>query len=301
MDKVVAFFKNVWFKRAVALLCTSYTVLLVWLAWLNFAYFIEYENPTSLFVLYLFVNFVALGLMIYTRRQVFTMINVMLIPPIVFLITIFGYGNLYLILPPVCVMAAMFFICGANETLKTVLGTIYLLMFVIGIAGYIAIDMLMGPISFTGVDLSQRDTSYEVIAPSGEYRIVRYVDDPRGDRRIASYYIEYALEDEEIPFGYCKKVLGCEHQLSQQYTGQSDSPISWVEIKVDGKDVEMLNVEGSLFENPYLITPVSETAESGEQLTVVPAFGDTQESAEGIDTTETAQTADASQATAEAA
>ncbi len=301
MDKVVAFFKNVWFKRAVALLCTSYTVLLVWIAWLYFAYFVEYQNATSLFVLYLFVNICALGLMIYTRKQVFTMINVMLMPIVVFLITIFGYGNLYLILPPVCVMVAMFFICGANETLKTVLGTMYLLMFVIGIAGYLAVDMLMGPICFNGVDLSLRDTEYEVLSPSGEYRIVRYVDEPSGDRRIASYYVEYALDDKEIPFGYCKKVFGCEHSLSQQYTSRTDSPISWVDGEFEGEEQEMLNVEGSIRQNPYLVVPVSETAETGEELVPVSPFGGTDETSDSLDTIETGETAETPEATSEAA
>ena len=287
MDKVVAFFKNVWFKRAVALLWTSYTALLVWVAWLYFAFFIEYQNPTALFVLYLFINIAALGLMIYTRRQVITMINVMVIPLVVFLITIFGYGNLFLILPPMAVMVAMFFICGANETLKTVLGTMYLLMFVIGIAAYLAIEMLMGPITFTGVELSLRDKDYEVLSPSGDYRIVRYVDEPSGDRRIAMYYVEYTLDDEEIPFGFCKKVFGCEHTLSAQYTSSADDPIKWVETEVDGEDAEMLDVEGSIRENPYLVEPVSETAESGELEPVAP-FGDD----ETIDTAETAETAE---------
>ena len=53
MDKLVAFFKNVWLRRGVALLCWGYTAMLVWFAWLNFAYHFEFENPTSLFVLYL--------------------------------------------------------------------------------------------------------------------------------------------------------------------------------------------------------------------------------------------------------
>ncbi|MGN0686633.1 MAG: hypothetical protein ACI4KA_00840 [Oscillospiraceae bacterium] len=300
MDKVVAFFKNVWFKRAVALLCTSYTALLVWVAWLYFAYFVEYENPTALFVLYLFVNCAALGLMVYTRHQVFTMINVMLIPLVVFLITIFGYGNLYLILPPVCVMVAMFFICSANETLKTVVGTMYLLMFVIGIAGYLAVDMLMGPITFIGVELELRDTEYELPSPSEEYRIVRYIDEPKGDRRIVKYYIESTEDDKDIPFGFAKKVLGCKQVLAQQYTGKSDSPIQWIETKVDGEEVEMLSVEGSLRENPYLAKPVQDS-ETGEALTPVSLFSKGEETAETSDAAETAPASQTAEDTAEAA
>ena len=51
MDILTSIFKNVWVKRGVAVLCLGYTGVLVWLAWLNYAYFLEYENPTSLFVL----------------------------------------------------------------------------------------------------------------------------------------------------------------------------------------------------------------------------------------------------------
>ncbi len=296
MDKVVAFFKNVWVKRSVALLCWAYTALIAWVAWLSFAFFFEYENPTSLFVLYLFVNVAALGLMLYTRKQTITKINSMILPLFVFLIVIFAYGNWYFIAPPLAVVVVMFFANNANETFKTVIGTMYLLMYVIGVAAYIAIDMLMGPITFTGVELQLRDPDYEVLSPSEDYRIVRYVDEPSGDRRIAAYYIEYTREDEEIPFAYCKKVFGCEHSLSSQYTGKADNPVKWVEV--DGE--EMLSVEGSIRENPYLVVPVSETAESGDALVPIAPFGDGGD----LDTTETADTSDISdtaEATSEAA
>ncbi len=252
MDKLVAFFKNVWLRRGVALICWAYTGLLCWVAWLNFAFYFEFENATALFVLYLFVNIAALGLMIFTRKQVITMINSMILPPIVFVIVIFGFGNWYMILPPLCVVAAMFFINGSNETLKTVLGTLYLLMYVIGVVAYIAINLLMGRITFNSVDLTLRDGSYENVSPSGNYRIVRYVDKPNGDRRTASYYIECAAEDVEIPFGKCKKVFGSERVLTSKYTSRTDDPIQWVQTKLNGVTTEMLDVEGSIMENPYL-------------------------------------------------
>ncbi len=282
MDKLVAFFKNVWFKRGVALICWAYTGLMVWIAWLSLAYTFQYENANSLFILYLFINIAALGLMIYTRRQVITMVNCMVLPVVVFLIVIFAYGNLYMIIPPLAVVVVMFFINAANETLKTVLGTMFLLMYVIGVAAYMAIGMLMGPISFTGVDLSQRDLKYEAIeenlSPSGEYRIVRYVDDPVGERRIASYYVEYTGDDIEIPFAKLKKVLGCQHVLSQQYTGSSDDPVKWYLTDLFGDDTEMLRVEGSVRENPYLIEPVE--SDEADDLEEVPA-NETAETAEG--------------------
>ena len=104
MDKLVAFFKNIWFRRGVAIACWGYTALMVWIAWLTFGYYFEFENATSLFVLYLFVNIAALGLMILSRKQVITMVNCMLLPPIIFTIVIFGFGNWYIILPPLAVV-----------------------------------------------------------------------------------------------------------------------------------------------------------------------------------------------------
>ena len=258
MDKLVAFFKNVWLKRGVALLCWGYTAMLVWFAWLNFAYHFEFENPTSLFVLYLFINIAALGLMIYTRKQVITMINCMVLPPIVFVSVILGFGNWYMLIPPLVVVIAMFFICAANETLKTVLGTMYLLMYVIAVVAYVVINLLMGRISFTDVDLSLRDANYEKLSPDGEYRIVRYIDEPTKERRTASYYIEYTGDDVDIPFGVCKKVLGCQRVLTTKFNNKTDDPVFWTTVKVDGKDIVMINVEGITMENPYLKEEIPE-------------------------------------------
>ena len=268
MDKLVAFFKNVWFRRSIAVVCWGYTALLCWVAWLTFGYCFEYENATSLFVLYLFVNIAALGLMILTRKQVITMVNCMILPPIVFLILIFGFGNWYLIFPPLAVVAAMFFINASNETLKTVLGTLYLLMYVIGVAAYVAISLFIGGISFisdssSSLDLSLRDYDYEVLSSSGEYRVVRYVDEP-GERRTASYYVEYTGDDVELPFAVCKKVFGCKHVHTASYSGKSDDPISWEMATVNGVEAEVLVVDGRLRENPYLIEEISETEESSD-------------------------------------
>lgn len=257
MDKLVAFFKNVWFRRVVALLCWGYTALMLWVAWLNFGFYFVFENPTPLFVLYLFVNIAALGLMIYTRKQMFTKINAYILPPIVFAIVIFGFGNWYMIAPPLVVMLVVFFVNNSNETLKTVLGTMYLLMYVIGVVGYIGIKMFMGDLSFTGVDLSRRDLGYEKLSKSGDYRIVRYIND-NSERKTMSYYVEYTGDDTEIPLGLCKKVFGCKHVHTATYKSTSEDLVSWSTQKVDGETVDVLLVEGSLRENPYLIKPAEE-------------------------------------------
>ena len=275
MDTLASIFGNVWLKRGVAVLCWGYTGLLVWLAWLNFAYFLEYENPTSLFVIYVFINVAALGLMIYTRHQVITQINVMIMPPILLVSFILAFGSWYMLLPPICVIVAMFFICRANETLKTVLGTMYLLMFVVGGAAYVAMTLLMGRLTvFTGVDLTLRDANYEKLSSDEAYRIVRYVDKPNGERRTASYYVEDVSGDVDIPFGKAKKVLGCGWVLTTKYSGREDDPVSWVKTTLDGERVEALNVEGVIKENPYLAEEIIvQTTEESTVSIYSPASG----------------------------
>lgn len=275
MDTLASIFGNVWLKRGVAVLCWGYTGLLVWLAWLNFAYFLEYDNPTSLFVIYVFINVAALGLMIYTRHQVITQINVMIMPPILLVSFILAFGSWYMLLPPICVIVAMFFICRANETLKTVLGTMYLLMFVVGGAAYVAMTLLMGRLTvFTGVDLTLRDANYEKLSSDEAYRIVRYVDKPNGERRTASYYVEDVSGDIDIPFGKAKKVLGCGWVLTTKYSGREDDPVSWVKTTIDGERVEALNVEGVIKENPYLAEEIIvQTTEESTVSIYSPASG----------------------------
>lgn len=275
MDTLASIFGNVWLKRGMAVLCWGYTGLLVWLAWLNFAYFLEYDNPTSLFVIYVFINVAALGLMIYTRHQVITQINVMIMPLILLVSFILAFGSWYMLLPPICVIVAMFFICRANETLKTVLGTMYLLMFVVGGAAYVAITLLMGSLTiFTGVDLTLRDANYEKLSSDEAYRIVRYVDKPNGERRTASYYVEDVSGDIDIPFGKAKKVLGCGWVLTTKYSGREDDPVSWVKTTIDGERVEALNVEGVIKENPYLAEEIIvQTTEESTVSIYSPASG----------------------------
>lgn len=300
MDKLVAFFKNVWFRRAVALLCWGYTALMLWVAWLNFGFFFVFENPTPLFVLYLFVNIAALGLMILTRKQMFTKINAYILPPIVFAIVIFGFGNWYMIAPPLAVMVILFLVNNSNETLKTVLGTMYLLMYVIGVVGYIGIRMFMGDITFTGVDLTRRDPDYEKLSESGEYRIVRYINDTN-ERKTMTYYVEYTGDDVEIPLGLCKKVYDCRHVHTATYQNRSEDRVSWSTQKVDGVKTDVLLVEGSLRENPYLIQPAEEDDSSGgssssrssstSTTSSTPDSSATDETGETGETDETAHTA----------
>lgn len=257
MDKVISFLKNVWFRRGVAIVCYGYTAFLAWVAWLCLGYFMVLENPTPLFVLYLFVNLAAMGLLLYTRKQLITQINTFIIPIVVLLLVIFGFGHWYIIIPPAAVMVVAFLAARSNETLKTVFGTLYLLFFVIGVAAYIAIQMFMGKITFTDVDLSRRDMSYEYVSQTGDYRMVRYLNES-GTRKTVSYYIETTTDDVKIPLGICKKVIGCKHLHTAEYENLSDELVRWGTETIDGETKDVPYVENIRRENPYLVKALDE-------------------------------------------
>ena len=261
MDKLIAFFKNIWFRRGVAIAGCVYTLFMVWVAYLSFGYYFEIEKPAPLFVLYLFVNLCAMELFILSRKQVITQVNSYVLPPIVFTILIFSFGNWYISIPPIAVMLVLFFVNSSNETLKTVLGTMYLLMFVIGTVGYIGIQIFMGSVTFTDVELSKRDTSYEKLSKSGDYRIVRYFD-TNGDRKLQKYYVESTKDDIKIPMGMCKKVYGCKSIHTASYTGVPSDLVEWTVVTVDGKKKEVILVEGFVRENPYLVKRIEDDEDS---------------------------------------
>ncbi|MDE7230787.1 MAG: hypothetical protein K2N56_09945 [Oscillospiraceae bacterium] len=257
MDKLIAFFKNIWFRRGVAVAGWGYTLFVVWIAYLSFGYYFDIEKPAPLFVLYLFVNICVMALFILSRKQIITQVNSYVLPPIIFAILIFSFGNWYISIPPIAVMLVVFFVNSSNETLKTVLGTMYLLMFVIGVVGYIGVQIFIGTITFTDVELSKRDTNYEKLSESGEYRIVRYFD-TNGDRKLQKYFVETTEDDIKIPMGICKKVRGCKSIHTASYSGLPGDLVEWSVITEDGEKKEVLLVESFVRENPYLVKKIEE-------------------------------------------
>lgn len=264
MDKLVAFFKNVWFRRGIAVICWGYTAFMLWIAWLCFAYYFQFEDPAPAFVLYLFINVAAMGLIILSRKQVITQVNSYILPLIVFMILFFGFGNWYIIIPPIVVMLVLFFVNTSNETLKTVLGTMFLLLFVIGTAGHIGYERFMGNLSFVGPDLTERDTSYEALSESGEYRLVRYLDSSPA-RNTMAYYVEYTGDDITLPKGIAKKVFGCKQVHTAAYKDLSQNFVTWGTQTRNGKKVEILYVDGSnVRDNPYLVKEISSSGRSSK-------------------------------------
>ncbi len=205
MDKVISFFKNKWCKRFFSLFSLAFPLFVAYTDWIAFAYSMEPTNPVALFLLYVLVNFIFGGLMLYTREQIVTRIALCITPLLLFLMMIIDFGNWYLLVPPLAINAIIFLASGAGETLKTILGTIYLLMFVVGALVYLTLlhfnltPQTFLPQELNYCNLENRSYEYEY-SPDKTYRIVKYLDDDNPERVSAAFYIEESANDIELPF-----------------------------------------------------------------------------------------------------
>jgi hypothetical protein len=136
MEKIKNILTNKWFKLAVSLLTGIYTALLVFFVYAVLFYDIEYTNKLQFAVVYSIFSFLMCGLMLYTRQSlfcaVFAMFNMLLLLPTLLV----DFGNWPLLIPAILVTLFSFFSCKMNVTLKTVFGTIFLLMYIVGGVGY---------------------------------------------------------------------------------------------------------------------------------------------------------------------
>lgn len=238
MDKVLSFFKNRWTKLGFSLLSIGYGAFLVFLAWLTFSHYLVPTNPASLFTLYLFINVIFGIIMIYTRRQVITQIIACFLHPCILVTLIFAFGNWYLLVPPFIISTVVFFAAASSETLKTVLGTIYLIFFVIGVLGYLTLQTFT--IKIFEVDLNLRSSDY-LYSPDKNYRVVKYIDSESKENRMIVYYVEPANEDLHLWFLDCEMFYSGVKIHATRYENQPD--VKWLsdnKLLIDGKVKDIL-------------------------------------------------------------
>ena len=123
------FLSNVWVKRAVSVFNVAYFAVITLLTYATFLYDLEFAagREKSFFTVYVVLNVVFMGLMLFSRRELVTEILSILMLPVVFCMILFNMGDWILIVPPFIVAIIMFFAAGTNETVKVIMGTIYLL------------------------------------------------------------------------------------------------------------------------------------------------------------------------------
>ena len=132
MNKFMTVVTNKWFRMAVSLLGIAYSIVLACFDYNVFFYDIEYVSRKEFAIIGSVFSLVICLLFMYTRKSVFTcifgMVNMLLFFPLLLL----DWGNWPLLLPAAVVTLFGFFCCHMNETAKTIFGTIFLLMYILG-------------------------------------------------------------------------------------------------------------------------------------------------------------------------
>lgn len=267
MDKFFEIVRNKWFRFGLAFLTIIYMWFIGYVAWLSFAFCLTPTNGASLFALYLMINFIFGALMYFTRKTIVTRILTVLIPLECVVLMLTAFGNWMIIIPPVVISMLCLFLAVNPENLKIIMGTMYLILFVVGALAYGAFLKFDISIFYviTGEEITPqtRDDDSYLLSTDGTYRLVSYTRKTEAQTS-TSYYIELANEDSHLWFLDCYKVYGCKKILAT-INEREVSPV-WIsdtKLRIDGKvrDIEELFAED---EEPEESTSASDAENKDE-------------------------------------
>lgn len=166
MEKIKKIVTNKWFILAVSIFCSAYTVCLIYFAYAVFFYDIAYADKTMFAVIYSAFSLLSGLLFFYTRRSFITCIISMINMVMFFPTLLLDWGNWPLLIPAAMVTLFGFFCCKMNDTVKTVFGTIFLLMYILG---SIAFFLIMNVFTVTTVDTLLTPPG-GIVSPSENFR-----------------------------------------------------------------------------------------------------------------------------------
>lgn len=187
MDKIMKVLKNKWFILFVSILNGVYTAGLLYFAYIAVFYTIEFENTLKFAIIYSVISVIVGLLMYYTRRSaltaVFNILNLAAFLPSLLL----NWGNWPLLIPAAIVTLFGFFSCKMNDAVKTVFGTIFLLVYIIGcIIFFLVMNVFM---------VKTTDTVLESgISPSGNFRYYVVNMENKSSGKTAAYIEPNALD-----------------------------------------------------------------------------------------------------------
>ena len=112
--------------------------------------------------------------MLYSRFQILTRITGILLLPAIFPMILLCFGEWELILPITITALLIFFLSGAGETVKTIFGVLFLLLYILGSLAYFMLLSLFTP-------TTQQTILEQNVSPSGSYRYeIIQTDDSSG-------------------------------------------------------------------------------------------------------------------------
>ncbi|SFC94510.1 hypothetical protein [Ruminococcus albus] len=238
---------NIWVKRAVGVFNLVYFAVIGLLTFATFLYDLEFTEgqEQSFFTVYVAASVIFLLLMIYSREVMVTKIISVVMPFIVFLLLLFNMYDWILVIPPLVMGIVMFFVAGTHETVKVVMGTIYLLIYVLGLVAFFVFKILFGGTStltelnanldrnsavysfykkeFTRICDVTRDEN--VISPDGKYRIILY-DVQNSDKGGVNICVVPNCDDVKLRF-FTLKQKGVKKTISNKGIRGTVPDVGW--------------------------------------------------------------------------
>lgn len=186
---------NKFFKLGISLLTAAYLGLITLLAYWTFLYEIRFRNERAFEIIYIAASVIFLVLMLYTRKELPTRIFAMALLLPVFLLILFNVSRPEIFVPPLAVGIIMFFACTAGESTKVIMGTVYILLYVVGLVAFAVACTLFGGSSVeTKLDVNtpaEIAANYDMakidnlnaacVSPGGKYRY--YIEDVQDNAR----------------------------------------------------------------------------------------------------------------------
>ncbi|MDE5858840.1 MAG: hypothetical protein K2H23_00375 [Oscillospiraceae bacterium] len=195
MENLKKVFSNKWFILVISLLCSAYTMILCYFAYAVFFYDIVYVDKTKFALIYAAISLLTGLLFFYTRRSFVTCIISLANMLVFFPTLLLDWGNWPLLVPAAIVTLFGFFACKMNDTMKTVFGTIYLLLYILG---GIAFFLVMNVFRVTTVDTLLTPEG-GIVSPSENFRCYVMDVQNKSSGKVA-VYVEPNKLDKDLDF-----------------------------------------------------------------------------------------------------
>lgn len=243
-----AILDNIWVKRCVSVFASAYFAVVALLTYATFLYKLEFAEGMKgpFLVIYATASIFFLILMIYSRDMMLTRIISLLMMPLAFCLILLNMFNWALIVPPFIVALVMFFAAGTKENVKVIMGTIYLLLYALGIVAYFVLNMLLSGATETTIDLtldpngsvfqiysgqmkriSDVTDEANTYSPDGEYRF--YIADVEdSDKGSVNIYVVPANQDIQLKY-FTLKQKGIKKTITKNGTRGIVPPnVGWI-------------------------------------------------------------------------
>ncbi len=233
------FFSNIWTKRAVSILSPLYCIPIVYLSYLSVFYEMSVINPMTVCLMLSAIAVFALVTMLYTRKQILTIVSSLVMLPALLPAVLLYFGQWHVLIPMLVVALIIFFFSGLGETAKTVYGTIFVLLYLLGSLVYFLMTTLFAPSTVSKI-------IEEGVSPSGDYRyqVINTVDSSDGSTTVI---VEPNTMDKDMDMVYFS-IRGMERTVFLARPMQQTSKIEWKtekrtditsKINAISKDVEV--------------------------------------------------------------